>query len=60
MNGIIASVLKAKVLRKIIGTDVVLVTLGIYSTGSDNNDQKWSVIIRQSVDLAQAILLCYE
>ncbi len=60
MSGIIASVLKAKVLRKIIGTDVVLVTLGIYSTGSDNNDHKWSVIIRQSVDLAQAILLCYE
>ncbi|ALE03534.1 orotidine-5'-phosphate decarboxylase [Bartonella ancashensis] len=40
MGGIISSALEAEALRKIIGTDMALVTPGIRPIGSDRGDQK--------------------
>ncbi|WP_208541700.1 MULTISPECIES: orotidine-5'-phosphate decarboxylase [Bartonella] len=50
MGGIVASALEAQALRRVIGTDMALVTPGIRPQGSDKNDQKRVMTPRKALD----------
>ncbi|EJF91363.1 orotidine-5'-phosphate decarboxylase [Bartonella melophagi] len=50
MDGIVASALEAQALRRVIGTDMALVTPGIRPVGSDKNDQKRVMTPRKALD----------
>ncbi|AQX20118.1 orotidine-5'-phosphate decarboxylase [Bartonella sp. WD16.2] len=50
MGGIVASALEAEALRKVIGTDMALITPGIRPQGSDKNDQKRVMTPRKALD----------
>ncbi|EYS92538.1 orotidine 5'-phosphate decarboxylase [Bartonella bacilliformis str. Heidi Mejia] len=50
MGGIVSSALEAAALRKVIGSDMALVTPGIRPMGSDKGDQKRVMAPRQALD----------
>ncbi|ENN91276.1 orotidine-5'-phosphate decarboxylase [Bartonella bovis] len=57
MGGIVASALEAEALRRVIGTDMALVTPGIRPTGSDRNDQKRVMTPRKALDTGASHLV---
>ncbi|AQX23302.1 MULTISPECIES: orotidine-5'-phosphate decarboxylase [Bartonella] len=57
MGGIVASAREAANLRKIIGTDMALVTPGIRPAGSDKGDQKRVMTPREALDAGASHLV---